>query len=156
MGIPRHRQTDELRAKPLRAEHPTVNEVAGSGDGKKITEVSAENRPGLQTVRADRSGGRELALARATVARAFHETLVEYFDFWRSENRGDESYSNRALARRLLNVDEKQIREWRDGRKPIPLAVVLLLPPAFVEKLLARIGADREAFVRELRALEGK
>ena len=75
--------------------------------------------------------------ARTAAADLFDALLTER---WK---RGDDSVSNRALAERHLKVDEKQLRQYRDGRKALPLAALLVLPVPLVEEIVARVLTER-------------
>lgn len=55
---------------------------------------------------------------------------------------GDASATNRALAERHLRCDEKTIRQWRDGRKAIPLHALLSLPTSVSREILAALTAE--------------
>ena len=79
---------------------------------------------------------RPLAVARAALARAFDAALHEHW------LRGDAAYSNCAVAR-AVGVDEKTVRQWRDGEKPIPAAALSLLPGVLHDQVLAEISRMR-------------
>jgi hypothetical protein len=62
--------------------------------------------------------------------------------------------SNRAIADRYLLVDEKQVRQQRDGRKNIPLAALFVLPLPLVEEIVGKL-LDVRAPVRSPRRALG-
>lgn len=91
-----------------------------------------------------------LAEARATCAGELDALLEER---WVA---GDDSVSNRAIAERHLRCDEKTVRRWRDGGKPIPLAALLILPESVAIELVQRVLQRRfgASSVRQLVALQ--
>lgn len=62
-----------------------------------------------------------------------------------------ERYSNTAIAR-AVGVDEKIVREWRSGDRPIPAAALGLLPWEVYARMRAHIEAARAGRI-EPRAL---
>ena len=100
-------------------------------DGARAREIAQlDARTGLK--------GSRLALSRIRTAEALHETIEELFD------EGHDAYSRRAIAERYVGVDEKIVRSWLDTddgepTKPIPLAVLPLLPRAVAKRLLAKL-----------------
>lgn len=70
---------------------------------------------------------------------------ADSFDGTLSEAWSDEHYhlSNRAIAERDLQVDERIVRKWRSGEKAIPLGALYVLPVAVVRALLKDIEKAR-------------
>lgn len=81
--------------------------------------------------------------ARLAAADLFNAVLAERWE------RGDDAVSNRVLADRYLRVDEKVVRQYRDGRKHVPLAALLVLPLPVVREVLDRLLATRGVTERE-------
>lgn len=97
---------------------------------------------------------KRLARARIETAEIVDELLEEH---WQR----DDSFSNRAIAERLLDVEEKTVRQWRKGDKPMPIAALLCLPLPFAEDLAERLlemrrelAGDRRSIVALGRAVE--
>lgn len=75
--------------------------------------------------------------ARVAAAGLFDRVLAERWA------RGDDSVSNRAIADRFLRVTEKQVRQYRDARKHVPIAALYALPLELVEELVRRLLEER-------------
>lgn len=56
--------------------------------------------------------------------------------------RGDAGYSNVAVAR-YCGVDEKTVRQWRDGEKPMPAGALLVMPDEIVREVLDVVAKAR-------------
>jgi hypothetical protein len=98
---------------------------------------------------------RPLAQSRAAVASVLDE---EMHNAWLS---GDDRASNVCVAQ-ALGVDERIVREYRLGKKYLPLGALLALPRWLASRVLLRVqtemGADRAplaAMPRVLEALRG-
>jgi L-rhamnose isomerase len=65
---------------------------------------------------------------------------------------GDESVSNRALADKL-GVDERRLREYRDGEKYLPVAALMCLPQALAEDVAEQVLAARREQQGDRRAV---
>lgn len=131
------------RTPSVRAEPRSMYD-ARSGVGK--TPIAEPNHAGCRSVRAEQSPRSEppsrlpLAVggaARLAAADLFNAVLAERWE------RGDDSVSNRVLADRFLCVDEKQVRQYRDGRKHVPLAALFVLPPPIVQDVVDRVVVAR-------------
>lgn len=81
-----------------------------------------------------RSG--RLEEARQTLSKAFDAVMHEHW------LRGEEAFSNVSVAR-MCGVDEKIVRQWRTGDKPMPLAALLLLPSQLYSEMLGQVDAGR-------------
>lgn len=93
---------------------------------------------------------KRLARARVEAAEVLDELLDEN---WRSGRPDADVFSNRALAERLLDVDEKTVRQWRDADKPMPIAALLCLPLPFGEDLTERLLSARRLLAGDRRAV---
>lgn len=90
---------------------------------------------GVQSARAARVGSEVLAVGRARAAAAFDSVLRGRVET------GDYSASNCAIAERV-GVVEKQIREYRNGDKALPLGAVYALPESVGLELLDVVRAE--------------
>ncbi|MDB4993465.1 MAG: hypothetical protein JWM74_897, partial [Myxococcaceae bacterium] len=90
-----------------------------------------------QTPRAERSRGEALAVGRARAASALDSVLTARTDA------GDWSASNCAVASKL-GVVEKQVREYRNGDKAIPIGALYAMPKSVAIELLAILTAEIE------------
>ncbi len=79
---------------------------------------------------------RKLAVARAELANAFDAVMHEHW------LRGNEAYSNVAVAR-ACDIDEKQVRQWRENEKPMPAAAMVLFPGRLYQDVLAEVERMR-------------
>lgn len=81
------------------------------------------------------------------------QETADYFDraIERRWNENEFWASNRALAR-LTKHDEKVIRQLRDGRKALPVAMLLVLPPPLVTDVLTWVQ-DKRALTPHRRGL---
>lgn len=77
-------------------------------------------------------GLRKLAKARSEFVRRFDAIMAEH------RMRGEGAYSNGAVAR-ACGVDEKTVRQWRAGDKPLRAEVVALFPGRLRDEVLALI-----------------
>lgn len=78
------------------------------------------------------SGPRKLVKARSEFVRRFDAIMTEH------RMRGETAYSNGAVAR-ACGVDEKTVRQWRNGEKPLRAEVVALFPGRLRDEVLALI-----------------
>jgi hypothetical protein len=81
--------------------------------------------------------GKRLERARTRMAWIFDDMLERR---WKV---GDHRFSRRNLAEKYVGDDETIVRKWANGRKPIPLAALLLLPDELVEELIKEIRKSR-------------
>jgi hypothetical protein len=79
---------------------------------------------------------RPLAKARTEFATAFDRVMNEHW------LRGEEAYSNVAVGR-TCGVDERIVREWRTGERPMPAAALALLPTQVYGEMLDHLAASR-------------
>lgn len=126
------------RLYPVRTEQDASAESSAERSGAESTEPCAP---------APSAKRKRLQRARHEVAEIVDEMLDER---WAS---GDNTFSNRAIAERLLDVDEATVRKWRDGDKPVPLAALLCLPLAFGEDIAERILSARRELAGDRRAV---
>lgn len=121
--------------------YPTTGAAANDVDDSK----SSENQ-GAPSSRGGRSSRAPLGVggaARLEGADLFDAVLNERWEH------GDDSVSNRAIADRYLRIDEKQVRQYRDARKLLPFAALLILPVPVVAELCTRVLAARGIVQRE-------
>lgn len=76
---------------------------------------------------------RPLEIGRRKVADSFDAIMSE------ARRNQDWSMTNEAIATRDLKIGERQVRLWREGRKPLPLAALHALPVSVVRALLKDI-----------------
>lgn len=93
---------------------------------------------------------KRLARARVEAAEALDELLDEN---WQSGRPDADVFSNSAIADRLLDVDEKTVRQWRNADKPMPIAALLCLPLPFGEDLTERLLSARRVLAGDRRAI---
>lgn len=79
---------------------------------------------------------RPLTKARDDIAAAFDRVMSEHW------LRGEEAYSNVAVAR-ACGVDERIVREWRSGEKPMPAAALALIPSQLYAEMVDSLAANR-------------
>jgi hypothetical protein len=73
---------------------------------------------------------RRLAVGRAKAADAFNGIMTAR---WLAK---DLSATNVAIAEHHLDIDEKQVRQWRENEKPLPLGAVYEMPASIALELL--------------------
>jgi hypothetical protein len=100
------------------------------------TETSIRAEVAHRDLQALPPSQRPLALARAEFARAFDSVMHNH---WLA---GEGAYSNVAVAR-ACGVDEKTIRQWREGEKPFPAAALTLLPGQLFDEIMSHVAAAR-------------
>ena len=91
----------------------------------------------LSSPRNLRESERPLPKGRRLAADSFDGTLAEAWS--------DEHFhlSNRAIAERDLQCDERIVRKWRSGEKAIPLGALYVLPVAVVRALIKDVETIR-------------
>lgn len=107
------------------------------------SEEISEPRSGA-SLRSEKAASKYLATrdqrrsvqSRVATARAFDESLHA------RQVRGDEAYSNVAVAR-ACDVDERIVRDWRAGIRPVPAWSLKLMPAEVRRELDADIDAAR-------------
>lgn len=77
-----------------------------------------------------------LFLARCSFAAAFDAAMHAHW------LRGEESLSNVAIGR-ACGVDEKTVRLWRLGEKPMPAAALQLLPSQVYGEMIDHLAGSR-------------
>lgn len=77
-------------------------------------------------------GLRKLAKARSEFVRRFDAIMTDH------RMRGEVAYSNGAVAR-ACDVDEKTVRQWRSGEKPLRAEAIALFPGRLRDEVLALI-----------------
>lgn len=132
--------TPSLRAvDPLRgtAPHPPPGLNSAPQDDCGIhgprAEQSAASERAEQAYRdwlAVPESARPLATSSDLLAKEFDRAIHAR---WMSDVGG--AYSNEALGRRC-GIDEKGIRQWRSGSKRIPLAALMVMPPALAVEVV--------------------
>lgn len=120
----------------------------GAGSGAEAAAATNANSAECRSSRAEQTASPHPTLAiggraRRAAADLLHAVLTERWE------RGDDSASNRVLADRYLEIDEKQVRQYRDGRKHVPLAALVVLPMPIVRDIVDRLLAMRGATERE-------
>lgn len=91
-----------------------------------------------QTTCSDEACAKADLLARARV-----RTAWDFADEIEGRWQKNQSCSRRLLAEKHVHVAATTINKWCDGRKPIPLAALELLPEEFAVALVRRIFARR-------------
>jgi len=76
---------------------------------------------------------RPLEIGRRKVADSFDSILCE------ARKNHEWNMTNEAIATRDLKVTERQVRQWRENRKPMPLAALHALPVSVVRALVKDI-----------------
>jgi hypothetical protein len=114
---------------PDRDLHAVKAQVSGADGVRTEQTATAEQMRGVDQDPVQ--SAKALARARIDTAEVFDDMLDTR---WTSD-----AYSNRALARRYLGVDERIVRKWRSGDKPIPLAALLALPLELAKDLSGRV-----------------
>lgn len=141
-GAATRERTAEARTHhPVREERTHLN----------VTDPSSENHSNEEKVRtlharrceeayqnwaATPPSQRPLAIAREHVKVTFDGLMHEHW------LRGEDGLSNTAVAR-ACGVDEKVVRDWRDARKPLPLAALLVMPVTLVSELVEFVQEQR-------------
>lgn len=125
-------ERDDASSRDLDADHSPRAEQATR------TAQSVRAEQAYRDLNALPPSQRPLALANASLAAAFDAVMHEA---WLA---GEEAYSNCAVAR-ACGVDEKTVRQWRDGRKPLPASALTLMPTRVREQLETHIADERGA-----------
>lgn len=133
-------------APPQKSHDPARTELPIGAGGSCNPQVSA----GTEHCASVGPQKKRLARARVEAAEAIDDLIEEN---WKSGRPDADVFSNRALAERLLDVDEKTVRQWRDADKPMPIAALLCLPLAFGEDLSERLLAARRVLAGDRRAV---
>lgn len=113
----------------VRAVHPLRAEYNHKGTPAQTAEPSTSVASAL-----------DLARARLDVAELF-DTLLK--TKW-----AEDAYSNRALATLHIGRNEKLIRDWRSGKRPMPIAALLLLPKAMAIDLVESVFGKHKSTKR--------
>lgn len=138
-------------AQPVRAVEASRAECTHLNSGLN---EAYENSSTIQSERAERAyrdwnavpgSLRPLNVAHDTVHKMFDGLLHGHW------MRGEEAYTNESLGR-SCGIDEKGVRQWRDGAKRIPLAALLVLPPTVSVEMIQWIS-ERRGLGRQQRAV---
>lgn len=145
MSVPNGSPPPPESTSSVRAEPRSMYDACSGIDGAAS---SARNPAESRSSRAEQTTAPHPALsiggrARRVAADLFHGVLTERWE------RGDDSVSNRVLADRYLEVDEKLVRQYRDGRKHVPLAALVVLPVPVVRDIVDRLMTLRGVSERE-------
>lgn len=144
-ATPRERPSSPRAVDPLRE---------GSTHHESGLNSASENHCTMQSVRAERAyrdwnavpgSSRPLNVAHDSVHKMFDELLHAHW------MRGEEAYTNELLGR-SCGIDEKGIRQWRDGAKRLPLAALMVLPPTIAVEIIQWIS-ERRGLGRQQRAV---
>lgn len=95
-----------------------------------------ESRRSEESYRNLENQPRPLIKARGDVSAALNAAMLAAFE------RGDDSLSNVAVGR-ACGVDEKIVREWRNGERPFPGAALVLLPSRLYDDVIDGIARHR-------------
>lgn len=117
------------------------------GADKAATEVT--ELQSVRTARALRTDSPqptctdEACASGEKLRRARTRTAWDFADEIEARWQKNQSCSRRLLAEKFVEVAPTTINKWCDGRKPIPLAALEVLPEEFAVALVRRIFARR-------------
>ncbi len=160
MSVGHHGSSSPNGTPSLRAVDPPRGSDPHPGDGLNS---DSRNDCTLQPVRAERTVASDRAEqayrdwnsipnSQKPLATA-HEELWKSFDRIIHERwlKDTGAYTNEAIARRC-GIDEKGVRQWRDGAKRLPAAAFMVLPPSIAIDTIQWIS-ERRGLGRQQRAV---
>lgn len=139
-------------AEASRAEYPHLN-GAGATAGDYAEDEVPRTAHSIRCQKAYRDwlalppSQRPLAVARGEIARSFDTAMHAH---WLA---GEEAFSNVAVAR-ACGLDERNVRQWREGEKAIPLAALLVMPATLANEMV-NVVRDRRGVGAVRRGLAG-
>lgn len=143
----RERTQEARTVDPARAERTYLNGASATAQDPVVDEAprtahSLRCEQAYRDWQATPPSQRPLAVARGELARAFDAAMHAH---WLA---GEGAFSNVAVAR-SCGIDERNVRQWRDGEKAMPVAALLVMPATLTNELVTLVRERRGLAVHQ-------